>query len=671
MSDVTTALSWVNDIIFVSLVNTTLQITILIPLIGLIIRVFRIKSAPTRYSLWLFAMLATLTLPILTPFTPQIDLARLHQQRAADYGSGDMARLGMGTGDAGDMSMANVSVEPIVAAEGASTGKMDVSIVNPVSVVYFIWCAGALSMLLKTVVVYSKLRKLRLSSSDVDSQVALDALSRLREKMGIRRAVALKSSSRVYAPISLGVFSPTVILPGGMLDGGSMDELEMILAHELAHIKRLDYLVRLLQKVLKVFLFFHPLFHLMKRNLAREREHICDDWVILMISHRSRYAECLIDMLERVVSNPVNVPVTLAMAERKQDISGRIDMIMDKTRKAATKVSTKALTVMLIIGCLALPFIGGIAFVRFSVASPASDAGRIAFVRNYCVWVMDADGKNEEQYTSGSNDEAPTWSPDGKKIAFSRFREGGLEEIYVMSSDGEDQVNLTNTPGIYESTPSWSSDGKRIAFGRNIWEEKGGQWNIKSGGIYVIDVDGANLEKLVEGPWDAYYPTFSPDGRKIAFRSTRDGEWGDIYVMDADGADMERLTFNNMTIEGISWSPGGTKIAFASYPNRGNCEIYVMDADGKNQVNLTNTPNIYEFRPSWSPDGTKMAFCSNQDGNYEIYVMDADGSSVQRLTNTPADEKWVSYWTASSYAVEPAGKLKTTWGKMKAWLRPQ
>jgi hypothetical protein len=160
MGDVTTALSWVNDIIFVSLVNTTLQITILIPLIGLIIRVFRIKSAPTRYSLWLFAILAALMLPILTPFTPQIDLVRLHQQRVADYGPGDRERLGMGTGDAGDMSMANVSVESMVAAEGASTGKMDIPIVNPISIVYFIWCAGALSMLLKTIVVYGKLMML-------------------------------------------------------------------------------------------------------------------------------------------------------------------------------------------------------------------------------------------------------------------------------------------------------------------------------------------------------------------------------------------------------------------------------------------------------------------------------------------------------------------------------
>ena len=93
----------------------------------------------------------------------------------------------------------------------------------------------------------------------VQSEAALELLSRLREKLGIRRAVTLKSSPQVYAPIGLGVFSPTIILPDDVMDGGPVEELEMILAHELAHIKRLDYLVRFLQNVLKVFFFFHPL----------------------------------------------------------------------------------------------------------------------------------------------------------------------------------------------------------------------------------------------------------------------------------------------------------------------------------------------------------------------------------------------------------------------------
>jgi hypothetical protein len=79
-------LNLINDAIFVSLVNTTLQITILIPLIALIIWMFRIKSATTRYSLWLFALFAMLALPLLTPFIPQVGLTRFHHQGGTDHG---------------------------------------------------------------------------------------------------------------------------------------------------------------------------------------------------------------------------------------------------------------------------------------------------------------------------------------------------------------------------------------------------------------------------------------------------------------------------------------------------------------------------------------------------------------------------------------------------------
>jgi Tol biopolymer transport system component len=73
----------------------------------------------------------------------------------------------------------------------------------------------------------------------------------------------------------------------------------------------------------------------------------------------------------------------------------------------------------------------------------------------------------------------------------------------------------------------------------------------------------------------------------------------------------------------------------------------------------------------WSPDGKKIAFCIDPDGGNwdksDIYIMDADGSNVQQLTNTPASE-WGLDWTAYSYGVEPAGKLKSTWGKIKSKL---
>ena len=112
-----------------------------------------------------------------------------------------------------------------------------------------------------------------------------------------------------------------------------------------------------------------------------------------------------------------------------------------------------------------------------------------------------------------------------------------------------------------------------------------------------------------------------------------------------------------------SWSPDGNKIAFAAgKAGTGEWDIYIMDADGSNVKKLTEHL-AGDLWPTWSPDGERIAFMSSRDG-YDIYVMDADGSNVKRLTDNPAYDGEPS-WFSSSYAVEPAGKLKSIWALIK------
>ena len=117
------------------------------------------------------------------------------------------------------------------------------------------------------------------------------------------------------------------------------------------------------------------------------------------------------------------------------------------------------------------------------------------------------------------------------------------------------------------------------------------------------------------------------------------------------------------------WSPNGRKIAFRS--NRdGNWEIYVMNADGTEQVQLTNTdslPNdfpVYNRNPFWSPNSRKIGFDSNRNGNYEIYLMDANGDNPTNLTQNPAGDIGGS-WVLGELAVSPKTSLLTPWGEIK------
>ena len=255
------------------------------------------------------------------------------------------------------------------------------------------------------------------------------------------------------------------------------------------------------------------------------------------------------------------------------------------------------------------------------------------------------------------------------QIAFSSNRDGNWE-IYVMDVDGGNQQRLTNNRHD-DSSPSWSPDGKRIAFASNRFAFDG-EKTLLSFDIYVIDADGSDPQRLTENRKDDRDPSWSPDGKRIVFRARREGHFEnkfaityEIYVMDADGGNPQRFTENRKNDWDPVWSPDGKRIAFAS-DRKGdlvNFEIYVMDADGGNQQRLTEN-RVYDWSPSWSPDGKRIAFVSDRDGASDIYVMGANGGNQQNLTNNPhADVR--PAWLNSPFSVSPAGKKFTMWGWLK------
>lgn len=251
--------------------------------------------------------------------------------------------------------------------------------------------------------------------------------------------------------------------------------------------------------------------------------------------------------------------------------------------------------------------------------------------------------KNRIPQFNVSNVWRPAISPDGTKIAFVSSAQGfQLQQIWVMDADGTNFENITKDNNAHSEFPSWSPDGTRIAYHR--YAPNG------EGDIYIMDADGSNRTNITNSATGDWYPDWHPNGDRIAFHTIADGQMY-ISTINVDGSGrQELLRGEGLLFRNPSWSPDGQKIAFQSNLESQTWEIYVADANGSNPVNLTKyaVSGRQHRLVTWSPDGSKIAFDSNRDGadnTYDIFVMNANGSNLTNLTNNMNSSSVFPFWS--------------------------
>jgi TolB protein len=319
-----------------------------------------------------------------------------------------------------------------------------------------------------------------------------------------------------------------------------------------------------------------------------------------------------------------------------------------------------------------------------SIWSP--DGKKVFFMKegdNKTTYLANSDGSNEIALPLlvGNSD----WAPDSSKFVYETKFEGNAE-IFLYTVATRQNVNLTHNKH-FNADPSFSPDGKRIAFLSTVLGD--------NPDIYVMDVDGTNIRRLTDHPaWDSY-PIFTPDGTQILFLSNRDSDSLHPYIKNVnDDTPPVRLGEWN-GIQGFRskyWSPDGTQIVFSTDSN-GKDQIVLMDvelykpkvflsdssadlqfprvsADGtkiayqarksnhsvelrvteletqKTSVLYTTNPDLpptFSLTPAWSPDGSKIVFSTKTTGNADIYTIKTDGTGLRQLTDDPAPDLTPSY----------------------------
>ena len=270
------------------------------------------------------------------------------------------------------------------------------------------------------------------------------------------------------------------------------------------------------------------------------------------------------------------------------------------------------------------------------------------------------------QLTFGGNNAEAYFSPDGQRLIFQRqeHTDQGCDQQYVMNVDGSGMRRVSN--GLGRTTCGYFFDGgARILYSSTFEDSpacpppadrsQGYVWPLGAFEIYTARADGSELRRLTRNAAYDAEATVSPDGRRVVFTSTRDGDI-ELYTMNLDGSDVRRVTNRVGYDGGAFFSPDGRRLVWrAMYPETAGdtadyrrlldarlvrpsrLELWVANADGSDARQVTKLGGA-SFAPYFHPDGRRIVFASNHANprgrNFDLYLVNLDGGGLEQVTTS-------------------------------------
>jgi beta-lactamase regulating signal transducer with metallopeptidase domain len=309
-----------------------------------LLRVLRKQNSGTRFAVWFLALLTVALVPLL-----------------GGFGEGRALAVG-------------------ATSSSCSWASMGPAITIPARwglVVFLAWAFGACAALLRLAAGLWRLRQLRRSCHPVAAAGLDPAVRKTVDAITRSKSLSIATSDSIRVPAAIGFWKRIIVLPAWALTELPPDDLNVILLHEFAHLRRGDDWTNLIQKIVRALLFFHPAVWWIESRLSVEREMACDDAVLAETANPHGYASCLVSLLEKSLAHR-GWSMAQAAVHRAREASLRLAQILDKNRPAATGVSKPALGMVGVFAVVCLALLPNAPrFVAFDRGMSASDSGHL------------------------------------------------------------------------------------------------------------------------------------------------------------------------------------------------------------------------------------------------------------------------------------------------------
>jgi GWxTD domain-containing protein len=332
-----------------------------------------------------------------------------------------------------------------------------------------LWLAGVAALALRRAGGWLRARRMISSATVPVTAQWMRRLDRLRERIGLTKVVALVESGLAEAPSVIGMLRPVILMPAGLLAGLPTEQVEAILLHELAHVRRHDYLVNLLQSVVEDLLFYHPAVWWVGRVSRRERENCCDDVVVALGSDRREYARTLAALEGMRVGEP-------ALAATGSGLVGRVRRLLRAPEGPRASATPLAIAMVLVCaGAMSLPAWQARAetpspepVVQPEVPQPAAPQQRAELPNPYQHWLR-------EDVVYIINDQ--------ERAAFERLQTNEEREHFIEQF----WQRRDPTPGTVENEFK-EEHYRRIAYANQQFTDPAGLagWKTDRGRVYIV-----------------------------------------------------------------------------------------------------------------------------------------------------------------------------------------